>query len=113
MKLIQFPALLAQSAPTNGDIGLFVVCAAIFTGLVATLISIAGYFATRREVDDLKNRVTTLETLMESRTEKLHRRINRLLAGQMLIAGQVGLALEHHRSELDALIQQLENEQDL
>jgi len=103
---------LSQASPSNSQIGLFVVCAAILIGLVATLISIAGYFATRREVDDLKDRVGTLEDLMEKRTEKLHRRINRLLAGQMLIAGQVGVALEHHRGELDSLIRQIEHEED-
>ncbi len=103
---------LSQASPSNSQIGLFVVCAAILIGLVATLISIAGYFATRREVDDLKDRVGALENLMETRTEKLHRRINRLLAGQMLIAGQVGVALEHHRGELDSLIRQIEHEED-
>ncbi|MDE2105328.1 MAG: hypothetical protein KGL39_49335 [Patescibacteria group bacterium] len=105
--------ILAQAtSPSNSELGLFVVCAAAFIGLIATLISIASYFATRREVDDLKERVTNIEELMEKRTEKLHRRINRLLAGQMLIAGQVGVALDHQGDKLAEIIRQLDAEED-
>ena len=99
------------TAPTNNDIGLFVVCAATIIGLVAALISIASYFATRREVDDLKERVANIEELMEKRTEKLHNRINRLLAGQMLIAGKLGVALEQHQNQLDDILRDLEAEE--
>ena len=102
----------AIAGPSNNDIGLFVVCAAVFIGLIGALISIASYFATRREVDDLKVRVTQIEELMEERTEKLHKRINRLLAGQMLIAGQVGVALENHSTQMESLLRQLESEED-
>jgi phosphate/sulfate permease len=107
--------MLAQTVTTgatNNEIGLFVVCAAVVFGMVGALISVASYFATRREVDDLKERVQGIEELMEERTEKLHKRINRLLAGQMLIAGQVGVALENHSTQLEALMQQLESEED-
>ena len=107
--------MLAQAATTgatNNEIGLFVVCAAVVFGLVGALVSVASYFATRREVDDLKDRVATIEDLMEKRTEKLHKRINRLLAGQMLIAGQVGVTIENHTAQMSAIMQQLETEED-
>jgi len=107
--------LLAESlssGPTNNEIGLFVVCAAVVIGLVGALMSVAGYFATRREVDDLKERVTVIENLLEKRTEKLHRRINRLLAGQMLIAGKVGVALDQHQVQMETMLHELEREED-
>lgn len=102
--------MLAEA--TNGDLGLFVVCAAIIIGLVGALMSVASYFATRREVDDLKERVLAVEELMEARTEKLHKRINRLLAGQMLIAGQVGVAIDQHQNQMESIMRQLESEED-
>jgi len=108
--------LLAQpadaAAATTGQVGIFIVCAAMFVGLVGALISVASYFATRREVDDLKERVGIIESLLEKRTEKLHRRINRLLAGQMLIAGKVGVALDKHEAQMEAMLHELETEAD-
>lgn len=98
--------------PSPNDIGIFVLCGALLIGLVATLIAIASYFATRREVDDLKERMTNVEELMERRTEKLHKRINRLLAGQMLIAGKVGVALDKHQNQMDDILRELEAEED-
>jgi hypothetical protein len=108
-----FPLLfLADTAPAPDAIGIFVLCAGVIIGLIASLISIASYFATRREVDDLKDRVVIIENLLEKRTEKLHRRINRLLAGQMLIAGKVGVALDKHQAQLEAKLHELESEED-
>ena len=103
---------LADTAPTPDAIGIFVLCAGVVIGLIASLISVASYFATRREVDDLKDRVVIIESLLEKRTEKLHRRINRLLAGQMLIAGKVGVALDKHTAQLEAKLHELESEED-
>jgi len=108
-----FPLLfLADAVPGPDAIGIFVLCAGVIVGLIASLISIASYFATRREVDDLKDRVVIIENLLEKRTEKLHRRINRLLAGQMLIAGKVGVALDQHQAQLEAKLHELESEED-
>jgi hypothetical protein len=98
---------------TNSQLGVFVICTAVLIGLVATLISIASYFATRREVDDIKGRVDKLEEDLDRKTSIIHKRVTRLLAGQMLIAGRVGCALDKHEDQLGALIQQLENDEDL
>jgi hypothetical protein len=106
------PTFFADLAPASDALGIFVLCAAVIVGLAASLISIASYFATRREVDDLKDRVVIIENLLEKRTEKLHRRINRLLAGQMLIAGKVGVALDKNQAQLEAKLHELESEED-
>jgi len=100
------------TAPATSDIGMFVLCAAVFIGMILSLIAIGSYFATRREMDDVKERMTNIEDLMEKRTEKLHKRINRLLAGQMLIAGKVGVALDKHQSQMDDILRELESEED-
>ena len=104
--------LFADTVPGPDAIGIFVLCAGVVIGLIVSLVSIASYFATRREVDDLKDRVVIIENLLEKRTEKLHRRINRLLAGQMLIAGKVGVALDQHQAQLEAKLHELESEED-
>lgn len=111
------PELLAgaagsETSPTNSELGVFIMCAAMLIGLVATLISVASYFATRREVDDLKGRVDKIEEDLDHKTSKIHKRVNRLLAGQMLIAGQVGVALDRQGGRLAELIRQLEEEED-
>jgi cob(I)alamin adenosyltransferase len=103
---------LSDLSPSDGDLGIVVLCAAVLTGLVATLISIAGYFATRREVDDLQDRVSKLEQDLDRKTARIHKRVNRLLAGQMLIAGQVGVALDRQGERLAVLMKQLEAEED-
>src|ERR1700761_2601184 len=87
---------------TNEQIGVFIFAAAVVTGFVATLISVASYFATRREVEDLKSRVDKLESDLDDKTAKIHKRVNRLLAGQMLIAGRVGCALDQHQDQITA-----------
>lgn len=97
---------------TNEQIGIFIFAGAVVTGFVATLISVASYFATRREVEDLKTRVDKIETDLEDKTSKIHKRVNRLLAGQMLIAGRIGCSLEQHQDQISAWIARLEREED-
>ncbi len=97
---------------TNEQIGVFIFAAAVVTGFVATLISVASYFATRREVEDLKSRVDKLENDLDDKTAKIHKRVNRLLAGQMLIAGRVGCALDQHQEQISAWMEKLEREED-
>jgi outer membrane murein-binding lipoprotein Lpp len=97
---------------TNEQIGVFIFAAAVVTGFVATLISVASYFATRREVEDLKARVDKLENDLDDKTSKIHKRVNRLLAGQMLIAGRMGCSLEQHQDQISAWMAKLEREED-
>src|SRR6266496_1280299 len=47
---------------TNEQIGIFVFAGAVVTGFIATLVSVASNFATRREVEELKTRVDKIET---------------------------------------------------
>ena len=97
---------------TNNQMGVFVFAAAVLVGLIATLLSIATYFATRREVEDLKERVDKIEADLDEKTSKIHKRVNRLLAGQMLIAGRMGCALDQHQHEINSMMLQLESEED-
>lgn len=97
---------------TNEQVGIFIFAGAAVCGFAATLISIASYFATRREVEDLKERVEKLETDLDDKTSKIHKRVNRLLAGQMLIAGRMGCALDRHQDEINSMMLQLESEED-
>ena len=97
---------------TNEQIGVFIFAAAVVTGFIATLISLASYFATRREVEDLKSRVDKLESDLDDKTAKIHKRVNRLLAGQMLIAGRVGCSLDQHQDQISAWMAKLEREED-
>jgi SMC interacting uncharacterized protein involved in chromosome segregation len=97
---------------TNEQVGIFIFAGAVVTGFVATLISVASYFATRREVEDLKVRVDKIEVDLDDKTAKIHKRVNRLLAGQMLIAGRVGCSLDQHRDQLTAIIADLEREEE-
>src|SRR3954471_7506364 len=97
---------------TNEQIGIFIFAGAVVTGFIATLISVASNFATRREAEDLKTRVDKIETDLDDKTAKIHKRVNRLLAGQMLIAGRVGCALDQHQDQIAAWMDQLEREED-
>jgi hypothetical protein len=97
---------------TNEQIGIFIFAGAVVTGFIATLISVASYFATRREVEDLKLRVDKIETDLDDKTAKIHKRVNRLLAGQMLIAGRVGCSLDQHQDQIAAWMAELEREED-
>jgi len=97
---------------TNEQIGIFIFAGAVVTGFIATLISVASNFATRREVEDLKGRVDKIEADLDDKTTKIHKRVNRLLAGQMLIAGRVGCSLEQHRDQITAWMAELEREED-
>src|SRR5262249_10179574 len=54
----------ADATATPSQVGNFIICVAMLMGLVGALISVASYFATRREVDDLKDRVGTIEHLL-------------------------------------------------
>jgi len=103
-------AFLADA--TNEQIGVFIFAAAVVTGFIATLISVASYFATRREVEDLKSRVDKIEADLDDKTAKIHKRVNRLLAGQMLIAGRVGCSLDQHQAQIAAWMKELETEED-
>jgi len=102
-------ALLAEAAPSPAFLGNMVQGIVVLMGALATLLAIATYFATRREVEELKVRVKDLEDKMEGKIEKLDRRIIRLLAGQALIAGQMGVVLS--RREVDALMKRLDAEE--
>lgn len=97
---------------TNEQVGVFIFAGAVVTGFIAALISIASYFATRREVEDLKSRVNKIEADLDDKTAKIHKRVNRLLAGQMLIAGRVGCSLDQHRDQISAWMKELEREED-
>lgn len=103
--------LLAQS---NAQTGQLVYSIAAVMGLVGMAFGVGSYFATRRELDKLETRVGSLETKLSRRVGKLHARINRLLAGQMLIAGKLGVTSEHmkHLEHELAQIEELENEED-
>jgi hypothetical protein len=79
--------LLAEA--DNAFVGQLAYAVSFLLALAVAAITVASHFATRREVESLMERVDKLER----RTEVLDRRINRLLAGQMLIAGQMGVAL--------------------
>jgi len=85
-------------------------------GFVANIViagvAIFSVLATRREVTAIEKRVEKLEDGLEEKTNRLHKRINRLLAGQMMIAGQVGVVLDHQGERLAEIIRQLENEED-
>jgi hypothetical protein len=97
---------------TNEQIGVFIFAGAVVTGFIATLISVASYFATRREVEDLKARVDKIEADLDDKTAKIHKRVNRLLAGQMLIAGRVGCSLDQHQDQITAWMAELDREED-
>jgi hypothetical protein len=97
---------------SNEQVGVLIFGLAAVLGLAATMISIASYFATRREVEDLKARVDKIETDLDEKTSKIHKRVNRLLAGQMLIAGRMGCALDRHQEEINTMMLQLESEED-
>ena len=102
--------LLADT--TNEQIGIFIFAGAVVTGFIATLISVASNFATRREVEDLKSRVDKLETDIDDKTSRIHKRVNRLLAGQMLIAGRIGCSLDLHQDQIAAWMAELEREEE-
>jgi len=102
--------LLADA--TNEQVGIFIFAGAVVTGFIATLISVASNFATRREVEDLKSRADKLETDLDDKTAKIHKRVNRLLAGQMLIAGRIGCSLDQHQDQIAAWMAQLEREEE-
>lgn len=97
---------------TNEQIGIFIFAGAVVTGFIATLISVASNFATRREVEDLKTRVDKIESDLDDKTAKIHKRVNRLLAGQMLIAGRVGCSLEQHQEQIAAWMEELDREEE-
>jgi hypothetical protein len=97
---------------TNEQIGVFVFAGAVVTGLITTLISVASNFATRREVEDLKTRVDKIEADLDDKTTKIHKRVNRLLAGQMLIAGRVGCSLDQHQDQISTWMAELEREEE-
>jgi hypothetical protein len=97
---------------TNEQIGIFIFAGAVVTGFVATLVSVASNFATRRELEDLKMRVDKIETDLDDKTAKIHKRVNRLLAGQMLIAGRVGCSLEQHQDQITAWMEKLDREEE-
>jgi hypothetical protein len=109
-KLLFMTHFLADA--TNEQIGIFIFAGAVVTGFIATLISVASYFATRREVEDLKSRVDKIEADLEDKTAKIHKRVNRLLAGQMLIAGRIGCSLDQHQDQISAWMARLEREED-
>jgi hypothetical protein len=97
---------------TNEQVGVFIFAGAIVTGFIATVISVASNFATRREVEDLKTRVDKIEADLDDKTTKIHKRVNRLLAGQMLIAGRIGCSLDQHQDQISAWMAELEREED-
>jgi len=97
---------------TNEQVGIFIFAGAVVTGFVATLVSVASNFATRRELEDLKTRVDKIETDLDDKTAKIHKRVNRLLAGQMLIAGRMGCALEQHQDQITEWMEKLEREEE-
>ena len=97
---------------TNEQIGIFIFAGAVVTGFVATLVSVASNFATRRELEDLKTRVDRIETDLDDKTAKIHKRVNRLLAGQMLIAGRVGCSLEQHQDQISEWMEKLDREEE-
>jgi hypothetical protein len=102
------------AAATNAFTGELMYGLAPLIALIGSAIGIGSYFATRRELDKLETRVTHLEEKLSGRVGKLHARINRLLAGQMIIAGKLGVTVEHMKdieSEL-AEIEELEREED-
>jgi hypothetical protein len=104
--------MLTLADVTNEQVGVFIFAGAVVTGFIATLVSVASNFATRRELEDLKTRVDKMETDLDDKTAKIHKRVNRLLAGQMLIAGSVGCALEQHQDQISAWMEKLEREED-
>jgi hypothetical protein len=97
---------------TNEQIGIFVFAGAVVTGFIATLISVASNFATRREVEELKTRVDKIESDLDDKTSKIHKRVNQLLAGQMLIAGRIGCSLEQHQDQIAAWMEKLDREEE-
>jgi hypothetical protein len=97
---------------TNEQIGIFIFAGAVVTGFITTLISVASNFATRREVEELKTRVNKIEADLDDKTTKIHKRVNRLLAGQMLIAGRVGCSLDQHQDQISAWMKKLEREEE-
>jgi hypothetical protein len=97
---------------TNEQVGIFIFAGAVVTGFVATLVSVASNFATRRELEDLKTRVDRIETDLDDKTAKIHKRVNRLLAGQMLIAGRVGCSLEQHQDQISEWMEKLDREEE-
>ena len=97
---------------TNEQVGIFIFAGAVVTGFIATLVSVASNFATRREWEDLKSRVDKIETDLDDKTSKIHKRVNRLLAGQMLIAGRIGCSLEQHQAQITEWMEKLEREEE-
>lgn len=96
--------LLDIAAPGNPatDAGNWFIGVCAFVALLAALLTIATYFATRREVDDLKARVDTLETETreaerrleknnEDRASRIHKRVDRVLALTQRIAGKLNV----------------------
>ena len=83
----------------------------VVANVVLAGIGVLSFFATRREVDLLEKRVAKLEETLDDKTERLHKRVNRLLAGQMLIAGRVGCELEQHSARIEELMAKFETEE--
>ena len=80
--------------------------------IIIAAVAIFTVLATRREVASIEKRVEKLEDSLDEKTSRLHKRVNRLLAGQMLIAGRVGCALDQHQDQLGEIMSKLETEED-
>jgi hypothetical protein len=61
-------------------------------------------------VQRVERRVDQIESKFDQTVRGLHRRINRLLAGQYLIAGKLGVVLEDPR--LDTMMEQISREEE-
>ena len=100
--------ILAQAIPpSSSPLELTVAVTAVIGGVVAILgglLALFSYFATRREVDKMDDRISTLEGTLppmerrinangELRAVKIHNRMNRLSDGLHIIAGRLGCNL--------------------
>jgi hypothetical protein len=56
--------------------------------------------------------VDKIEVDLDDKTAKIHKRVNRLLAGQMLIAGRVGCSLDQHQDQITAWMAELDREEE-
>ena len=105
------PAILSDVSPEFAGQWLLLI-GGFVANIVIAGVAIFSVLATRREVSSIEKRVEKLEDSLDEKTNKLNNRVNRILAGQMLIAGRVGCALEQHQGRLDEIMSQLETEED-
>lgn len=94
--------IFADATPEPAMMGAWFYALTAFLAVVGAILAIGSYFATRREVDRLDERVTKIEDNIvamelrlqgggEKRAVLIHKRINRVDRAVSRIAGKLGV----------------------